>query len=157
VVSVPLETFTNLDYRWDSHRGELNVSDYDNTIYKVNTVYNQSNDFFTYNVMNPLLTSVDLEQYFTWSKPKIEGEFIDNYTKLNLVRSYPVNMIYGRFNKLTFFQNELYGFQDRGIFNILYNQRVQIPASDNTPIEVSTSQAVQGIRYITNEVGVQDK
>jgi hypothetical protein len=55
------------------------------------------------------------------------------------------------------FNNEIYGFQDQGIFNILYNSRVQISPSDGVPIELSTSDTVQGKRYVSNLIGCKNK
>ena len=45
----------------------------------------------------------------------------------------------GPINKLLNYNNEIFAFQDKGISRIIYNPRVQIPTSDNTPIELSTS------------------
>ena len=53
--------------------------------------------------------------------------------------SYTVDGSLGKINALLNFNNELYGFQDKGIFQILFNSRVQVPTSDNNPIELTQS------------------
>ena len=71
--------------------------------------------------------------------------------------SYTVDGSLGKINALLNFNNELYGFQDKGIFQILFNSRVQVPTSDNNPIELTQSWKTQGIRYLSNTIGTTNK
>jgi hypothetical protein len=51
----------------------------------------------------------------------------------------------------------LYCFQERGISQIMFNSRVQIPTSDNVPIEISNNYKVDGNKYINNSIGCYNK
>jgi hypothetical protein len=64
---------------------------------------------------------------------------------------------YGSVNKILNFNDTLLGFQDNAIFNILHNSRVQINPSDGVPIELSSSNKVDGKRYITTNIGCSNK
>ena len=159
VVSVILETFTNLDTRWDTKRKNMNIGSYTPENYVlINSVYNQKNNLFEYSTLDyALLQNDHLSTSFIWSEPKIYNELVDKWTGLWLNNSYSVEGNLGPINKIIKFRNELYGFQDKGIFNILYNTRVQIPTSDNVPIEIAQSLKTQGVRYLSNTIGATNK
>lgn len=157
--SVWVESFVNLDGRWDSHRYDLDLTNSSFETNELNNpVYSQLNNFFNYNALDyNLLNSDNLQTSFMWSSPKVYGETIDTWTNLKLSNSYTVDGSMGTVNALKFFKNELYGFQDKGIFHILYNPRVQVNTSDGAPIEIAQSGKMQGIRYITDTIGTTNK
>lgn len=55
------------------------------------------------------------------------------------------------------YNDTLFYFQEQAFGQILFNSRVQIPASDGVPIEISNGYKVDGVRVISNNVGCQDK
>jgi hypothetical protein len=73
------------------------------------------------------------------------------------MRNYTVDGETGQINKIVNFRNELYGFQDKGIFNILYNQRAMINTDIGTEVMLGTNATVQGVKYITKYNGCQNK
>jgi hypothetical protein len=108
-------------------------------------------------VNSELLGDQQLANTFIWSEVKSPSEFIDNYTKLSLMRNYTVNGELGAINSLESFKNELYGFQDKGIFNILYNQRAMMQTSLGQDVMLGSTGSVSGVRYLTEYSGCSNK
>jgi len=92
-----------------------------------------------------------------WSDKKSYGEHTDSFLKFNLARNYTVDGELGDINRLVNFKNELWGFQEKGIFNILYNQRAMVNTSIGQDVMLGSTGAVQGIRYITKYSGLSNK
>jgi hypothetical protein len=63
----------------------------------------------------------------------------------------------GEVISLNTWKDSIFCFQNKGISNILFNSRVQIPTSDGVPIEISNSYKVDGYRYITDGTGCVNK
>ncbi|MDR2233970.1 MAG: hypothetical protein LBE56_12735 [Tannerella sp.] len=74
-----------------------------------------------------------------------------------LTNSHTVLSDYGNINKLINFNNEIIGFQDKNIFRVLYNSRVQVPASDGLPIELMQGVKVPEVNYINSLSGTTNK
>lgn len=153
------ETRVNLDMRYDRNRGNTNslVSSPLNTNL-INPVYNQKNNFFTYRAIDYSKTKLDnFPSTVTWTRTKVFGELVDTWTNTTMASIIDVNTSLGSISSLKLFNNKIYGFQDSGIFNILSNSRVQVNPSDNIPIEIASSNKVEGVRYISQNVGVSNK
>jgi len=82
---------------------------------------------------------------------------IDKWTNLNFVNTIDADGTYGKIKSLNLFDNEIYGFQDQGVFQLMYNSRVQIAPSDGVPIELGTADTVLGKRYISTMIGSKNK
>ena len=159
IISFMCETRVNIDGRYDRNRGQSNnlVMTPEN-FNKVNDVYTQSNNFFNYRTVNPnKLNLSSFRNTLTWSKTKTLGELTDTWTNITLASSLDLDGDKGKLRALKRYNNELFAFQDKGISNILYNSRVQITASDGTPIEIANSGKVEGKRYITDRIGCTNK
>lgn len=63
----------------------------------------------------------------------------------------------GDVTKIERYDNNLYVFQEKGIARLNYNDNLQIPTEGNVPIEVINSGFVNGKRYISENVGLQEK
>lgn len=63
----------------------------------------------------------------------------------------------GPINGLINSNNDLIGFQDKGIFKINFNSRVQINTSDNVPITITNNYKVEGVDYLSRNVGSINK
>jgi hypothetical protein len=157
VVSIWLSSYINLDGRYDSRQYSTIAHNWDNNSIRINPSYSQRPNFWDYNVFDDKLDVMKFPHVFTWSLGKSYGEFIDNYTKINLMRNYVIDGELGSINKLTNFKNELFGFQDKGIFNILYNQRAALSTSVGQDILLGSTNQVQGVRYITKNNGCLNK
>lgn len=159
VVSFPCETQINLDGRWDRNRYTEYVENMSSTNYGLlNMAYSQNNNFFKYKILDYKILNQDIfRTSFTWSAQKFSGESVDTWTALSMATVNDASGTYGPIRKLVTYNNELFGFQDRGIFNILFNNRVQVATSDNVPIEISNNYKVQGVRYLSNNRGTLGK
>ena len=159
MASFLVETHINLDSRYDKNRGKTNISTLNpSNINLINTVYNQKNNYFNYNVLD--YERFNLNKFpnsFTWTKTKLAGELIDTWTNLTLSSIQDVNGELGKIRSLNLFNDYLIGFQDNGLFTINFNSRVQINTSDGVPIELANTGKVDGVRYISSQIGTKNK
>ena len=159
MASFLVETHINLDGRYDKNRGKTNISSLNpNNINLLNNVYNQKNNYFNYNVLDYERFNLNtFPNTFTWTKTKLAGELIDTWTNLTLSSIQDVNGELGKIRSLNLFNDSLIGFQDNGLFTINFNNRVQISTSDGVPIELTNSGKVDGVRYISSQIGTKNK
>ena len=159
IMSFMCESKINLDGRYDRNRGNLsNLVAMPTNFNLVNSVYSQTDNYFTYHAL-------DYERYsirafpntISWTKSKQVGELIDTWCNLLLVSTLDVDGSFGEIRCLRLFNDTIYGFQDKGIFVVNFNSRVQIPTSDNTPIEITNNYRVDGKKYISTEIGTTNK
>lgn len=159
ILSFMCETRVNLDGRYDRNRGLLDNTSVDTTNFNLlNSVYNQENNFYTYNILDEDLFRVNhFTNQITWTLPKANGSKVDNWTKITLASTTDADGSRGEITALRKFKDDLYCFQSNGIGKLLYNERVQIPTSDGVPIEIGNSNKMQGVKYISSMVGCQNK
>lgn len=159
IVSFMCETRVNLDSRYDRNRGQTsNLSITPENFNKINKAYNQENNFFTYRSINPNRFNINnFPNTITWTKEKQLGALTDAWTNITMSSMLELDGDKGEVNSLNVFNNEIFCFQDKGFSNILFNSRVQIPTSDEVPIEITTGLKVQGKRYISNTIGCKNK
>lgn len=158
IVSFMCETRVNLDGRYDRNRGNLsNFTVTQENFNQVNEVYSQSNNFFVYRALNYNKFSLDdFPNSITWTKEKQLGELVDTWTHITSASTLDLDGEKGEVSSLNTFNNEVFAFQKHGISHILFNSRVQIPASDGVPIEITNGLKVEGKRYMS-EVGCHNK
>ena len=158
ILSFYCETRTNIDGRYDKNRANFNnLAITPNIFNLINPVYTQTNNFFNYFVLDKNLKLDDFNTSITWSKEKYPGEQIDQWTNITLASTLDLDGDKGEITALKTFNNEIYCFQKSGFSNILFNSRVQIPASDGVPIEITNGFKVQGKRYISEVIGCTNK
>ena len=159
IVSFMCETRINIDGRYDRNRGLIDNTTMSPTNFNLlNTVYSQENNFFTYRSLNyNKYTTSNFNNSILWSQPKASGGDIDLWTSINVVSTMDMDGDKGKVSALRKFNNEILCFQDSGISKVLFNSRVQIPASDGVPIEISNSMKVDGKVYISNTIGALNK
>ena len=157
--SFMLETYINIDGRYDRNRGQknnLNMTPQNFNL--INPVYSQLNNFFTYRIMDDsYYENTKFPNQLTWSKTKESGADVDQWTNVTLASILELDGDKGKLNKLIRFNNYLFAFQDTGISQILYNDNVQISATDGVPIEIANSGKVQGKDYKSNTIGCSNK
>jgi hypothetical protein len=73
------------------------------------------------------------------------------------MRNYTVDGEVGPINKIVNFKNELYGFQDIGIFNIRHNRQAAITTDVGEEITIGSTGSVQGVKYVTKYTGCTNK
>lgn len=159
IVSFLCETHINIDGRYDRNRGLSDNRTINSTNFNlINEVYSQKNNFFSYRGINYSKFSLDkFPNTITWTKTKLAGELVDTWANINMASVLDLDGAFGQIRSLKNFNNELIGFQDTGLFAVQYNSRVQIPTSDNVPIEITNSYKVDGTRYISNKIGTRNK
>lgn len=159
IVSFMCETRVNIEGRYDRNRGQLNnLTMTPENFNKVNKVYSQKNNFFNYRGINHSKFNLN---YFpntvTWTKEKQLGSIIDTWTNITMASTLDLDGDKGEVISLNTYNNEIFCFQRKGFSNILFNSRVQIPASDGMPIEITNSMKVSGKRYVSNTIGCSNK
>ena len=159
IVSFMCESRINLDGRYDRNRGQINnLLMSPNNFNLMNDVYSQTDSYFTYRGLDEDTFNLDLfPNTITWTKEKHLGSKIDTWTNINMSNTLDLDGDKGEITSLNTFNNEIYCFQKSALSNILFNSRVQIPTSDNVPIEISNGTKVQGKRYISNSIGCNNK
>ena len=82
---------------------------------------------------------------------------MDTWTNITLASTLDLDGDKGEITSLNTYNNEIFCFQRRGLSNILFNSRVQIPTSDGMPIEITNGLKLNGKRYISNTIGCANK
>lgn len=160
IYSTELESRVNLDARYDKNKGlssNLYMRPTNFNLFN-HPGYEQSNQYFTYK-------AIDYDRYtfdkypnmLTWSVEKRMGADIDSWTSIPMTSTADVQGDLGEITKLETFNDTLFSFQRRGIAQVLFNSRVQIPTSDGQPIEITNGFKFGGLRYITNQIGLTNK
>ena len=160
IYSTEVESRVNLDARYDKLRGRFDnipVRPRNFNLYN-HPGYEQSNQFFTFKAL-------DLNRYkslvhhnmVSFSIEKKLGEDVDSWTSIPLTSTFDLNGKRGNITKLTTFRDSVYSFQNRGIAQILFNERVQIPTSDGQPIEITNGLKFGGYRYLSDQIGMTNK
>lgn len=160
IFSTELESRVNLDARCDKNRGLT-----DNTFANPSNFnlfnhngYEQKNQYFTYKTLDyarykssrfPNLVSFTLEK-----KP---GADIDTWTSVPMTSTFDLRGEQGEITKLTTFNDNIFSFQNRGVAQLLFNERVQIPVSDGQPIEITNGLKYGGYRYLSDQIGMTNK
>lgn len=159
IASFMCETRVNLLGRYDKNIGNLSNLNADPTNFNLfNPVYSQKDNFFNYRILDSDMYKLDkFTNTITWSKEKHLGEDVDTWTNITTANTLDLDGTKGKVNKLITFKDQIFAFQDKGISNILFNSRVQIPVSDGVPVEISNGMKVDGSRYISDNIGCQNK
>lgn len=160
-LSATLETYVNLDFRYDHNRGSgknLALSPVNFNLYN-HPAYEQVNNFFTYHGLDyDRFSSQGFPNCITWTTEKHSGEDVDSWTSLDIGSSlWELDGAKGEVTALRRFRNDIYSFQKEGFAQLLFNSRVQIPTSDNNPIEITNGMKMQGVRYISEKIGCVNK
>lgn len=159
IASFMCESRTNLDGRYDRNRGQISNLNMSPTNFNLmNPIYSQRDNFFNYRIL-------DKEYYrnnkyptqVVWSMEKSYLEDIDTWANITLANSLDLSGSAGPITSIETFNDTLIAFQEQSISQILFNSRVQIPASDGTPVEITNNYKVDGTRPISDVVGCQDK
>lgn len=159
IASFMVETRINLGGRYDRNKGQTsNLNASPENFNLINPVYSQPDNFFSYRILDSdYYNTNNFPNQITWSKAKQSGAEIDLWTNITMASTYDVDGSKGSIKALKTWKDNLYCFQDKGISNILFNSRVQIPVSDGVPIELGNSNKLEGHRYLTEGYGCSNK
>lgn len=163
MLSLYLESYTNLDGRYDKRRGFMNniKSTLENTNL-INKVYSASgsnggNTIFTSKILDDKFNLDKFPSQITWSKTKTPTEEVDTWTNITLASTLDMDGNKGPVRALRRFNNSIISFQDIGIAEILFNSRTQLSTVEGVPIEIANSAKVDGKRYISDKSGCVNK
>ena len=159
ITSFMVETRVNIDGRYDRNRGqESNLQMSPTNFNLINDVYSQKDNFFTYRILDDdVQARTKFPTQITWSLSKTAGETIDSWMNITMASILNLDGTKGKLTALKTFNNNIIALQDRSISTILFNSRVQIPTSENVPIQIANSGKVDGQQIIMGDVGCQDK
>ena len=159
IASFMCETRVNIDGRYDKNRGQdSNLFMTPQNFNLLNNVYSQYDSFFNYRLLDSDYYALNnFPASIMWSLQKQSASIVDNWTTVTMANILDLDGSKGSVNALRVWNDNIYCFQDTGISNILFNSRVQIPTSDNVPIEISNNYKVDGERYISNNLGCKNK
>lgn len=155
IASVMIESFVNLDGRYDRNRGladNTNISPLNFNL--LNEVYTQADNFYTYRILpEDMYKNTSYPSKVIWSLQKSALSEIDAYTGIQTSSSLDLDGSKGEVNALYTWKDSLIGFQDRSVSNIQFNSRVEIPSNDGVPIEISNNYKVTGYNEIMHDIG----
>ena len=158
MVSFMCESRINLDSKYDDNRKSLDTILFADNFNKINSVYSQQNNFFNYRGYNYEFPNISKYQAtITWSKTKTLGEYIDTWTNITLASTLDLDINLGKISSIKKLNNDLIVLQDKGVSQILYNERVQISPTVGVPIEIANSGKVDGIYYLYSNIGCSNK
>lgn len=157
IVSAMLCSRVNLDARTDSNRGVKTPTVTSENFNLVNEVYNQPNNYFTYQYQNILDFTYNRNYTNTmqWSLPKIAGEVIDTWCNVQDSNFLDLDGDKGALISFKRLGNNIIAFQEMGISVIQYNEKTQVSTNQGIPVEIANSGKVEGKYYITNNIGCQ--
>lgn len=168
--SVYLESYINLDGRYDDYDLKRSDSEYSSLmncqstdIDKINPVYSQRNNLFTYNEINDNYKATSVTYYPTnikWSPVKINGESFDVFGTFPAYNTFNVEGTYGPISKLIEMpSHQVLCFQDHGISIPNINPQGLIKDTNGNTIEINANSASVLVRttYIDKTYGCENK
>lgn len=154
-----LETRVNVDCRADINRGKLsNLTALPSNFNLFNSVYNQSNNFFTYQVLpEDFYKQKEFTNQIVYSTQKTLGEDIDTFSRTTLGSVFNLDGELGGITAIRKWNELLIAFQDKAVQRLLFNSKVQIPVSEGVPIEISNNYKMTGAQLRSNTIGCKNK
>ena len=159
IFSFMCETRINLDGRYDKNRGLTDNTNITNTNFNyINSSYTQKDNFFSFSSIDELSATLNsFNNQITWTKTKVAGEDTDIWTNITLANTADADGTVGKISKIINVNDNLYLFQEHGIAQIGYNERTALSTENGVPLELANSGKYTGLRYLTKEVGCQNK
>lgn len=120
-----------------------------------NTVYSSTSKYPTF-FPKPNIFDVSTEKnnFIYASEKKINGEYIDNWSKFLYANTLEVEGIYGAIHKLTTLDNKLYFFQEEAIGVAAVNDRYIIGAGDAAKLSLGTGGVLERFDYVKYNEGI---
>ena len=159
IASFMCESRVNLDGRYDRNRGQLSNLNMSPTNFNLlNPIYSQKDNFFNYRILDKqYYRNIKYPTQVLWSLEKTYLEDVDTWTNVTLANSIDLSGSAGPVTSIETYNDLLIAFQEKSISQVLFNNRVQMPTSDGTPIEISNNYKVEGARLVSDSIGCQNK
>lgn len=159
ILSFMCETHVNIDGRYDRNRGQVkNYTMTPQNFNLLNPIYSQKDNFFIGKIVDrDNNKSSEFPNQVTFTLTKTSGADIDEWTHITLASNLELDGDKGSVKSIRRLNDQLVCFQDKGISQILYNERVQISTEQGVPIELANSGKVQGKKYLSDTIGCSNK
>lgn len=159
ILSFMCETRVNIDGRYDENRGLQDNTNVSPTNFnRLNPIYNQKNNFFTYRQLDHDSNSKSkYPNWITFTGTKESGADVDEWTHITLASTLEMDGNKGELRALRRFNNQILAFQDRGLAHILFNENNMLTTQAGVPIEIGNSGKVTGKTYVSDTVGCTNK
>ena len=157
--SFMLETYVNIDGRYDRNREQMNNLNMSPQNYNLlNPVYSQVDNFFSYKIQpEDAALNSDYPNLLTWTLTKESGADVDQWTHITLANILEMDGDKGEVTALQRFNNSIVCFQESGLSRVLYNENTAVTTTEGVPIEIANSNKVQGKDYISGSIGCRNK
>lgn len=120
-----------------------------------NTAYSSIPKYPTYFPEPNLFDSSSTQPNFIYaSEKKINGEYVDSWSKFLYANGLEVEGIYGAIHKLTTLDNKLYFFQEGAIGVAAVNDRYIIGAGDAAKLSLGTGTVLERFDYVKYNEGI---
>ena len=158
IVSFMVETHINLEGRYDKNKDSLNILNArPDNFNKINPVYSQTNNYFTYNILDEKFNQNKYFNQVAFSLQKTPTSEIDTWCNISLASAFNLDGKYGKLNKLITVNDAIIAFQDKALSVINFNNRTAISTENGVPIEIANSGKVNGYSVISSNIGCQNK
>lgn len=158
VASFMVETHKNIEGIYDKNKIIQRLLTINSeTFNKDNPVYSQSNNYFTYNILDEKFNQTKYGNQVAFSLQKTPTSEIDTWCNITLASSFNLNGLYGKLNKLVTVNDNIIAFQDKAISVINFNNRTALSTESGIPIEIANSGKVNGYSIISSNIGCQNK
>lgn len=158
ITSFYVETHINLEGRYDKHKNIENILTVrKDNFNKINPVYSQTNNYFTYNILDEKFNQNKYFNQVAFSLQKTPTSEIDTWCNISLASAFNLDGKYGKLNKLITINDAIIAFQDKALSVINFNNRTAISTENGVPIEIANSGKVNGYSVISSNVGCQNK
>ena len=158
IVSFMVETHINLEGRYDKNKDSLNILNArPDNFNKINPIYSQTNNYFTYNILDEKFNQNKYFNQVAFSLQKTPTSEIDTWCNISLASAFNLDGKYGKLNKLITVNDAVLAFQDKALSVINFNNRTAISTENGVPIEIANSGKVNGYSVISSNIGCQNK
>lgn len=162
IVSFMCETRVNIAGRTDKMQGNFDYvkinAENKESFNMLNEAYTQKNNFYNYRIQSENVTKLNkFRNTITWTKTKIAGEDIDQWTNITLASTLDLDGNKGFIRALRKVNDSILAFQDKSISQVLFNEQMQVSTDKGVPIEISNSGKVTGYRTLHDNIGSVNK
>ena len=158
VASFMVETHKNIESIYDKNKViQRLLAINSETFNKDNPVYSQTNNYFTYNILDEKFNQNKYFNQVAFSLQKTPTSEIDTWCNISLASAFNLDGKYGKLNKLITVNDAIIAFQDKALSVINFNNRTAISTENGVPIEIANSGKVNGYSVISSNVGCQNK
>lgn len=158
IFSFMVESHTCLDGRYDKNKGTHNILNARPSNWNLmNTVYNQSDNLFRYNILDEKFQTEVFENQIAWSESKIDVSDIDTWASMSFASVMSLDGTLGKLNKLLNVNDSIVAFQDRGMSVVNFNAHTAISTEAGIPLELAKTGKVNGYSKVSDNIGCHNK